>query len=222
MFYRDHPNEKNAIVFGGSGDLGMAFSELLLEEGYNVYSTFCNNEIKKCNLIQLFFDAQVCNKEFYNNINRVDWDCMVFCIGVRSTKQSIVDTDYDEYKKLLKINAISFLEIYKKLVINFRQNHTKILVVSSSASLENKITNSAYSASKAYLDSIVKTLSKEERKYGVDIRLINPCLFDSKLAREIVQLKGFNDFNYYVDKYLDGKIKTVQDIVNENRSFLRR
>lgn len=44
MFEKDYPNDKNAIVFGGSGDLGNEFVELLYNNGYSVYSTFNNSK----------------------------------------------------------------------------------------------------------------------------------------------------------------------------------
>ena len=222
MFRRDHPNDKNAIVFGGSGDLGLSFCEILKEEGYKVYFTYGNNKNNESEYEQFRFEAAKNNNELYAILNRINIDCLVFCIGARSSKKNVVDTDIKEYERLLSINALSFLEIYKNLAKNLRHNQAKILVVSSSASLENKKTNGAYSSSKACLDSIVETLKKEEAEFGVDIELIHPSLFDSKLAREIVKMKGYTDFDKYVDDQLDGSIKTSRDIANENRLFLKK
>lgn len=122
----------------------------------------------------------------------------MFCIGVRSSKKIVINTDYDEFNRLININAISFLRIYKKLYQNLRKNNANVLVVSSSASLDNKKTNGAYSTSKACLDSISETLKKEKTEYGVTINVIHPSLFDSKLAHEIVEIKGYDDFDKYV------------------------
>lgn len=222
MFKKDHPNEKNAIVFGGSGDLGLAFCKLFENEGYKVYSSYRNNKIIESKYEQFKFDAMASNDKLYDNLNKKNIDCLVFCVGTRSSKKYVVDTDIEEYEKLLKINALSFLEIYKNLAENLRKNKAKILVVSSSASLENKKTNGAYSSSKACLDSIVETLKKEEQKFGINIKLIHPTLFDSKLAREIVEIKGYNNFNKYVDEQLNGNIKNPQDIANENIAFFKK
>lgn len=53
MFKKDHPNEKNAIVFGGSGDLGLAFCKFFENEGYKVYSSYRNNKIIESKYEQL-------------------------------------------------------------------------------------------------------------------------------------------------------------------------
>ena len=218
MLYRDHPNNKNAIVFGGSGDLGSAFCDLLLEIGYNVYSTYFNNKEKQRNN-SIYFNISDKNIEFYKNINKINIDCMIFCIGIKSSKQYVVNTKHEEYERLINVNALGFLDIYKNLSNNFRKNKSKVLVVSSSAALEHKKTNGAYSSSKACLDSIVKTLQKEESQYGVQIKLIHPSLFNSRLANEIIKIKGYNNIETYIDEVLDGHIKSAKDVAYENKFF---
>ncbi|MEE3343669.1 MAG: SDR family NAD(P)-dependent oxidoreductase [Bacilli bacterium] len=220
MFYRDHPNDKNVLIFGGSGDLGKEFSDVFLQNDYNVYSTYKTSKMDYSNIEQYYYDALADNKDFFEKIKNIAIDVLVFCVGARSSKKEVVDTDYDEFMNLLTINALSFLKIYKELAINLRRNNSKVLVVSSSASLENKVTNGAYSSSKAYLDSIVETLKKEEEKYGVEFKLIHPSLFKSKLAEEIVRMKGYDNLDYYVENVLDGDIKSTKDIVNENIKYL--
>lgn len=45
--------KKNAIVFGGSGDLGLAFCKFFENEGYKVYSSYRNNKIIESKYEQL-------------------------------------------------------------------------------------------------------------------------------------------------------------------------
>lgn len=220
MFEKDHPNDKNAIVFGGSGDLGNEFVELLYNNGYSVYSTFNNSKSNNIKSKQLFFDAESDNEEFFKKISNIDIKVLVFCIGVRSSKKIVINTDYDEFNRLININAISFLRIYKKLYQNLRKNNANVLVVSSSASLDNKKTNGAYSTSKACLDSISETLKKEETEYGVTINVIHPSLFDSKLAHEIVKIKGYDDFDKYVAEVLNGEIKSAKEVAVDCKKYI--
>lgn len=220
MYERDHPNDKNAIVFGGSGSLGNEYINILYDNGYSVYSTYNNTKTNNIKAKQLKYDVLCENDEFFDTVSNLDFKILIFCIGIRSSKKYIVDTDYKEFDKLIAVNAKSFLKIYKKLAETLRKNNAKVLVVSSSASLENKKTNGAYSASKAYLDSIAETLKKEEVEYGVVINVIHPTLFDSRLAHEIVKMKGYDSFDKYVSEVLDGNIKTAREVAEESKKYI--
>lgn len=94
-----------------------------------------------------------------------------------------------------------------------RDSGTKIVVVSSSAPYENKRLNGAYSGSKALLESICLTIAKEEQENGIKINIIAPSLIDTKLAREIVKMKGYDDFEQYVTTCLNGKILKTTDVI---------
>ena len=94
-----------------------------------------------------------------------------------------------------------------------RESRTKIVVISSSAPYENKRLNGAYSGSKALLESICLTIAKEEEENGIRINIIAPSLIDTKLAREIVKLKGYQNFEQYVAECLNGRILKTKDVV---------
>lgn len=157
--------------------------------------------------------------------NKYPIERLVFLVGVRSSKQTIVNTSLDEWKNLIEINAISFLKLYKLLSSNLRENHARIVVVSSSAATDNKAKSGPYSASKLFLESIVQTLSKEESEYGVGFNIVSPSLIDSRLARDLVIAKGYSSYEKYIDTILNGKIlsteivsKKIVDIINMNNT----
>lgn len=203
---------ETAVIFGGSGDLGRVLTERLKMRGIKVLSSYN----KKVTLKEGCFKYTAMgnyNENVFETLNKNEIKYLIFCIGIRSSKQKVEDTPTAEFLDLININALSFIEIYKAIVHNITRNNAHIVVVGSTASLDNKATNGAYSASKAYLTSIVETISKEN--YKVQIHMYNPSLFDSQLAREIVRMKGYRDFDKYVDENLGGKIKTTNEIASE-------
>lgn len=207
-----------AVIFGGSGDLGHALTECLKKRGINVLSSYNKQKLEPRTG---FFKYTSCGKDnvkIFETLNQYEIKYLVFCIGIRSSKQRIENTDISEFLDLVKVNAISFIEIYRSLKTNLTRNNAHIIVVGSSAFKENKATNGAYSASKAYLNSIVNTISNENTE--IKIQVINPILFDSRLAHEIVKIKGYNDFNKYVDEILGGMIKTSKDVAFEIENLL--
>lgn len=203
---------ETAVIFGGSGDLGQVLTARLKLRGIKVLSSY-NKKVTMEDGCFKYTAMGNCNENVFELLNKNEIKYLIFCIGIRSSKQKVEDTPTAEFLDLINVNAFSFIEIYKAIVHNITRNNAHIVVVGSTASIDNKATNGAYSASKAYLTSIVETISKENPK--VQIHMYNPSLFDSKLAREIVRMKGYRDFDKYVDKNLGGKIKSTNEIASE-------
>lgn len=222
-------NKNYCLVVGGSGDVGKCLVDIIhAQNKHQIISTYFKNynyDAPK-DILQVQFDSQNVDTQWTEIAAKYPITCLVFLVGVRSSKKTVVDTSIEEWEKLIEINALSFLKLYKILSNNLRENHARIIVVSSSAVVDNKAKSGPYSASKLLLESVVKTLSKEETKYGVGFNIIAPSLIDSRLARELVAIKGY-DYEYYVDVFLRGNILTtnhvaqkIVDIINmDSKSF---
>lgn len=206
--------DKNFLIFGGSGDIGISLTSSLLELDHtHVWSSYKKND----SIIKghsFYFDAsEGISSTLLTELKNTHIDGLVYLIGEKSSKQLIRDTSFEEWKMLIDINALSFLKIYNQLYTTLKESSTKIVVMSSSAAYENKRLNGAYSGSKALLESICMTIANEEKENGIQINVIAPSLVDSKLARETVKLKGYNNFDQYVNTYLNGNILQIKDVV---------
>lgn len=206
--------DKNFLVFGGSGDIGINLTSRLLErEHINVWSSYKNNALNIKGR-SFYFDASAgISSTLLEELRTINIDGLVYLVGEKSSKQLVRDTRLEEWKTLIDVNALSFLRVYNQLYTTLKESSTRIVVMSSSAASENKRLNGAYSGSKALLESICMTIAKEERENGIQINVIAPSLIDSKLAREIVKLKGYNDFEQYVHVCLNDNILKINDVV---------
>lgn len=206
--------DKNFLIFGGSGDIGVNLTSSLLKDAHtNVWSSYQKN-YSNIKGKSFYFDASLgISSTLLKELRNIHIDGLVYLVGERSSKQLVRNTSIEEWKKLIDINALSFLRVYNQLYETLKKSNTKIVVISSSAAFENKRLNGAYSGSKALLESICMTIAKEERENGIQIYVIAPSLIDSKLARETVKLKGYNDFEQYVHIHLNDNILKVNDVV---------
>lgn len=141
---------------------------------------------------------------------------LIFCIGIPSSKNLIVDTPIDEWIQLYKINCLSFIKLYLLFKNIIRKNKSSVIVLSSDTTVKCNPKNGSYSSSKSALEATVITLAKEEIKYGVRINILCPSLLDSPLGDYILKLKGIQskkDFvkNLPLNRLL--KIEEVSEIV---------
>lgn len=206
--------DKNFLIFGGSGDIGINLTSSLLKDAHtNVWSSYQKN-YSNIEGKSFYFDASLgISSTLLKELRNIHIDGLVYLVGERSSKQLVRNTSIEEWKKLIDINALGFLRVYNQLYETLKKSNTKIVVISSSAAFENKRLNGAYSGSKALLESICMTIAKEERENGIQIYVIAPSLIDSKLARETVKLKGYNDFEQYIHMHLNDNILKVNDVV---------
>jgi len=202
-------------IFGGSGDVGQAIIKKIkttLKNKCSIISTFRKNKIISSQEVeQIRYDVTGQNNELMDYLNTKNLSHVFFCIGIAS-KNNLINTSEEEILHLINVNALSFLNIYKSLFETCRQNKTRFIIISSTAAVNNRATYGAYSASKAMLESLVKTLAKEEERYGVTFNILQPSMIDSKLARRTVDALGYKNFNDYVVNKLNSKILKLSQV----------
>lgn len=207
-------NRKLIIVFGGSGDVGQAIIRNLNNlpnHNFGIVSTFSKEGLCSQTVEQVRYNVSNQNDELKKYFGTKNISHVFFCIGIAS-KSYLIDMSLEEIQKFISINALSFLNIYKSLFETFRKNKTRFIVISSTAAANNRAKYGAYSASKAILESLVKTLAKEEEQYGVTFNILQPSVIDSKLARQTVNMSGYKDFDDYVTNKLNNKILNLDQI----------
>jgi len=204
---------KNILIIGGSGDLGQAILRNLQSRSFlNVFSTYSHNPRKNNGCTELKYSYPGINEAFFASLKDVSINRLIHCIGIRSSKKSIRDTDEEEWIRLFGVNVLSFVDVYKHLLPNLRAGNAKIIAVSSSASVDCKANSGAYSVSKAALNALIKTIAEEEKEYGITAQVIMPPLFNSKLACELAVLKGYKSLDEYNIKALNGSLIEADDV----------
>ena len=186
---------KKAIVVGGAGDLGIGMLEALLDAGavcvvididkklktvcegykkqgyeiYGVYADISNREqVKKSYLEAL---------HLLNN----DLDIMVNAAGIQIRHPS-EDFPIEDWDKVIAIN-LTAPWLYMQMAANtmIPKGYGKIVTISSLQSLIGGVTIPAYTAAKGGLGTLVKTLSNDWARKGLNINCIAPGYMATKL-----------------------------------------
>ncbi len=96
-----------------------------------------------------------------------------------------------KFRELMDVNCLAFAEM-GRLFYNRKHSNdgASIVAISSLASLTGEVGMMAYSASKAALNSVVKTMAKEFIRRGIRVNAILPAGVDTPMARGKNRLLG--------------------------------
>lgn len=205
------------IVFGASGGIGLSILNCLQQQftgeiyaTYNTNSNFGNSKVTWIPYTLNSLDSL--NNLISNKDSKSRLQAIIYCIGIPSTKQNVCDTPMSEWLELFKVNCLSFIQIIQTLKEWIRYSKTRITVLSSNTTERLGEKNGAYSVSKSALETVIKTLSKEESDHGVRVNAIAPSLVESPLADHILKLKNITNKSNFEKSLPWGRMITREEL----------
>ena len=189
-------NKKNIIVTGASGGIGNAIVEKLYEQGGNVLATGTREEKlqelkdKFKNIKTLKFDISNHDKieEFINNATDVlggNLDCIVNNAGI--TKDNLtIRMSMDEWSKVIDINLTSTFLMSKFAIKKMLKNKAgKIINITSVVGHTGNVGQANYTASKAGIVAMSKSLAIEYAKKNINVNCISPGFISTAMTDAI-------------------------------------
>ncbi|MCM3217759.1 3-oxoacyl-ACP reductase FabG [Niallia taxi] len=230
--------KKLAIVTGGTGDLGKSIIEKFYENNYQIYFTYFGNG-EKARLIEEKFpgvtavqvdvrdykQVQKFINEIYITNQRID--CLVNNAGINKDK-TITFMNQKSWNDVIDTNlngTFNCCKFASKHMIN--QGYGTIINISSVSGIKGIEGQTNYSASKAGINGLTKTLAKELGKYKVRVNAICPGFIESEMTQNLdesalikmIPLQQFgspedvSELTYFLaekgSKYITGEIITV-------------
>lgn len=188
---------KNYLVVGASSGIGKACVDKLADEADNIIIAARSkdklNEIKeryegKLNIYPVSYD--VTDLEHINTIleackvNGIKLNGMVYSAGMDGTWPIKVNNTA-LMQEMMKVNCFAFVELAKNFYSKrFSQDGASIVAISSIASLTNEVGMSSYCASKAALNSYIKTMAKEFLRRRIRVNAVLPAGVSTPMAEE--------------------------------------
>ena len=189
-------NKKNIVVTGASGGIGNAIVEKLYEQGGNVLATGTREEKlqelkdKFKNIKTLKFDISNHDKieEFINNATDElggNLDCIVNNAGI--TKDNLtIRMSMDEWSKVIDINLTSTFLMSKFAIKKMLKNKTgKIINITSVVGHTGNVGQANYTASKAGIVAMSKSLAIEYAKKNINVNCISPGFISTAMTDKI-------------------------------------
>jgi 3-oxoacyl-[acyl-carrier protein] reductase len=189
-------NKKNIIVTGASGGIGNAIVEKLYEQGGNVLATGTREEKlqelkeKYKNIKILKFDISNHDniEEFINNATDElggSLDCIVNNAGI--TKDNLtIRMSKDEWSKVIDINLTSTFLMSKFAIKKMLKNKSgKIINITSVVGHTGNVGQANYTASKAGIVAMSKSLAIEYAKKNINVNCISPGFISTAMTDAI-------------------------------------
>src|SRR5665811_1467581 len=115
-------------------------------------------------------------------------DILVNNAGIAGVNKTVWETDLDEWRKVLRINLDGPFICCKAIVPDMvKQNYGRIVNIASIAGKEGNPNASHYSASKAGLIALTKSLGKELAGNGVLVNAVSPAAAKTAMFATMTQ-----------------------------------
>jgi 3-oxoacyl-[acyl-carrier protein] reductase len=115
-------------------------------------------------------------------------DIVVHCAGYVGPTRSVVDYDPAEWRRLIDVNLIGTYEVFRHVVPVMRErDYGRLVSIASIAGKEGTPNSSAYSAAKAGVIALTKSLGKELATTGIRVNTIAPTVIETGLLAQMTK-----------------------------------
>jgi len=212
---------KNIIVTGASGGIGNSIIEKLNDVGSNILASGTRIEkleslkSKFNNIKILKFDISQNDKieEFIENATNElggSLDCIINNAGITQDNLAI-RMSLDEWKKVIDLNLTSTFLLSKFSIKKMLKNKSgKIINITSVVGHTGNIGQSNYTASKAGIIAMSKSLAIEYAKKNININCISPGFIQTAMTDKLDQ--KFKET--IISKIPSGRLGQPKDVAN--------
>lgn len=196
MIYKD----KNYFITGVTSGIGLETAKLLIAQGANIYSIVRNKQAIsniKINAIELNLqEVESIEEKIETLIVGLKLDGIVLCAGNEVT----IPFRLTRYNKVLEIFNINFFSNYEILRVLHKRKYlhdsSSIILVSSIMSEFGSPGKTAYSASKAAINGLIKSLSLELSDRKIRVNCISPGMTNTRMGRNLIKNLSDDNLNF--------------------------
>jgi NAD(P)-dependent dehydrogenase (short-subunit alcohol dehydrogenase family) len=183
---------KISMVTGANGGLGRHVTKALLDAGYIVvglaptirFSDFDHPHFTAVPATLDSFDAaRKATDTVLAHFGTID--VLAHLVGGFAGGQSVADTEDETFRRMFDLNVQSAFHMLRAAIPHMRKAGAgRIIAIGSRAAEDPGPTVGAYSASKAALVSLVRTVARENKDVGITANVILPGTMDTPANRK--------------------------------------
>ena len=190
-------NGRSAVVTGGAQGFGRAITERFVASGASVAiwdhdQPFAERTAKeiggKVNAFKVdVSDLAAVEKTRDATLKALGKiDILVNNAGIAGVNKTVWETDFDEWRKVLRINLDGPFICCKAIVpVMIKENYGRIINIASIAGKEGNPTLVPYSTAKAGVIGLTKAIAKEVATRGILVNAVAPAVIGTELLQQM-------------------------------------
>ena len=229
-------NHRHAVITGGAQGIGLSIAARLLASGASVSLWDRDTNELKIAIEQLHDKGEVSAEAVdVSNAENVaaataatlskygKIDILVASAGIAGPNHKTWDYPIDAWKQVIDIDLTGVFLCCRAIVpFMLRQNYGRIVNIASIAGKEGNANASAYSAAKAGVIALTKSLGKETAANNIAVNCITPAAAKTRIFDQITQ----EHIDFMLSKIPRGRFLKVDEVssmvawlVSEENSF---
>jgi 2-dehydro-3-deoxy-L-rhamnonate dehydrogenase (NAD+) len=227
---------RHAIVTGGAQGIGLSIATRLLASGASVSLWDRDADVLKLALAQLgqqgAVSSEVVDVSDAHSVmaatesaakKHTKIDILVANAGIAGPNHKSWEYPVDAWKQVIDVNLTGIFLCCRAIVPHMlRQNYGRIVNVASIAGKEGNPNASAYSASKAGVIALTKSLGKETANMNIAVNCVTPAAAKTRIFDQITK----EHIDFMLSKIPRGRFLQVEEVgsmvawlVSEENSF---
>jgi 3-oxoacyl-[acyl-carrier protein] reductase len=227
---------RHAVITGGAQGIGYALAERLLASGASISIWDRDEAVLKDAISRL--SAQGTTSGFVADVTEPEsvaaaaevtakqfqrMDILVASAGIAGPNKTTWEYPIDEWQRVIQVNLLGVFHCCHAVIpYMLRQNYGRIVNIASIAGKEGNPNASAYSASKAGVIALTKSIGKETASSNIAVNCITPAAARTRLFDQMTQ----EHIDFMLSKIPRGRFVEVEEIsamvswlVSEENSF---
>ena len=226
--------DRTAVVTGGAQGIGGAVAERLAAGGARVAVWDLDPELARQKAAALGAGAVALRVDVadWSSVDRAAQetagafgriDVLVNSAGIAGLNATVEDYPVEEFQRIVAINLLGTFHVNKAIVPFMRAaNYGRIVNIASIAGKEGNPNASAYSASKAGVIGLTKSLGKEMAAFDIAVNCVTPAaartrIFDQMSEEHIGYMLSKIPRNRFLE--LDEAAAMIVWLASEENSF---
>jgi len=215
-------NNRTAIVTGGAQGFGLAMTKRFLDSGASVIiwgleKSVAEETVKKLNNPKLSltvidvtnFDQVSAEIEKMTKNTKID--IFINNAGIAGKNTTVWDYPVDEWEKVLELNLNAVFYCLKAITPHMiKNNYGRIVNIASIAGKEGNPNASAYSASKAGVIGLTKSLGKELANKNIAVNTVTPAAAKTRIFNQMTK----EHIDYMLSKIPRNRFILVEELAS--------
>ena len=213
-------DDQVAVITGGAQGIGYAVAKRMIENGAKVVIWDFDTDLAQASASELGATALHCDvsdwdsvraaaQQTENQLGRID--VLVNSAGVAGANAVVEEYPIQEWNNIMSVNLNGTFHTNRAVIAGMKQRgYGRIVNIASIAGKEGNPNASAYSASKAGVIALTKSLGKEAADFNIGVNCVTPAAARTAIFDQMSE----EHINYMLSKIPRNRFVDVAEVAN--------